>query len=358
MSLRQRVMDGDTVLGAMVFECFSPGIAQIMRLAGCEYVIYDMEHTGIGYETIKAQVAHCRGLGIVTDGAGAAVGLRVPGARARCRVRGRDDPDGQQLLKKRATSSRRAATRRSGVGVRRSGSRTITTRPARRSTRSRPRMHAISSLRRSRPSTGSTTSRRSPRLTESMCLWVGHFDLTNFLGIPGEFDSKLYKDALKRVVKAGREAMARGSVSWRVIRRGRKRLQGARFQHAGGGDGPRSAAWPGCAESWRASRMMPARRRRPKKVGQRRGDGHVQGREHAGSDDGGRRTLLSGAGIRCPEGEPGDFVGVAARGYSGDHAGTDGRVRRATCEFAAGHGVVCRGRGRALQDHRAQRRRL
>ena len=36
-------------------------------------------------------------------------------------------------------------------------------------------------------------------------LWVGHFDLTNFLGIPGEFDNKIYKDALKRVVKAGRK---------------------------------------------------------------------------------------------------------------------------------------------------------
>ena len=36
-------------------------------------------------------------------------------------------------------------------------------------------------------------------------LWVGHFDLTNFLGIPGEFESKIYKDALKRVVKAGQK---------------------------------------------------------------------------------------------------------------------------------------------------------
>ena len=24
------------------------------------------------------------------------------------------------------------------------------------------------------------------------CLWVGHFDLSNFLGVPGQFDSKLY----------------------------------------------------------------------------------------------------------------------------------------------------------------------
>ena len=42
MSLRKRVMAGEVVLGSMVFEFFSPGMAQIMKLSGCEYVIYDM----------------------------------------------------------------------------------------------------------------------------------------------------------------------------------------------------------------------------------------------------------------------------------------------------------------------------
>ena len=45
---RQKVcanaMAGETVLGSMVFEFFTPGIAQILKLAGSEYVIYDMEH--------------------------------------------------------------------------------------------------------------------------------------------------------------------------------------------------------------------------------------------------------------------------------------------------------------------------
>ena len=65
MDLRQRVMDGETVLGSMVFEFFSPGMAQIMKLAGAEYIIYDMEHTGLGYETLKMQIAACRGLDVV-----------------------------------------------------------------------------------------------------------------------------------------------------------------------------------------------------------------------------------------------------------------------------------------------------
>ena len=36
------------------------------------------------------------------------------------------------------------------------------------------------------------------------CLWLGHFDLTNFLGIPGQFDNPDYLAAVKRIVAAGR----------------------------------------------------------------------------------------------------------------------------------------------------------
>ena len=64
-SIRARAMAGESVLGAMVFEFFSPGVAQCLQLAGAEYIIYDMEHTGLGYETLKTQVAHCRGLDVV-----------------------------------------------------------------------------------------------------------------------------------------------------------------------------------------------------------------------------------------------------------------------------------------------------
>jgi 2-dehydro-3-deoxyglucarate aldolase/4-hydroxy-2-oxoheptanedioate aldolase len=34
------------------------------------------------------------------------------------------------------------------------------------------------------------------------CLWVGHFDLTNFLGIPGNFSSKKYLNAINEIVDA------------------------------------------------------------------------------------------------------------------------------------------------------------
>ena len=36
------------------------------------------------------------------------------------------------------------------------------------------------------------------------CLWVGHFDLTNFLGIPGDFTSKIYLDAINKILVAAK----------------------------------------------------------------------------------------------------------------------------------------------------------
>lgn len=37
------------------------------------------------------------------------------------------------------------------------------------------------------------------------CLWVGHFDLTNSMGIPGQFGSQRFLDALAQVVESARK---------------------------------------------------------------------------------------------------------------------------------------------------------
>ena len=60
MMLRQKLMRDGHAFGAMVFEFLVPGIAQLSKNAGAEFVLYDMEHSGIGIESIKAQCAYCR----------------------------------------------------------------------------------------------------------------------------------------------------------------------------------------------------------------------------------------------------------------------------------------------------------
>ena len=56
---------GESSYGTMAFEFFTPSLPQIVRAAGADFVLYDMEHSGLGYETLKTQISLCRGIGLV-----------------------------------------------------------------------------------------------------------------------------------------------------------------------------------------------------------------------------------------------------------------------------------------------------
>src|SRR6185436_7493105 len=63
--VKARIAAGGQAVGAMVFEFFTPGLPQLCVNAGAEFALFDMEHTGLGFETLKTQCALCRGLRIV-----------------------------------------------------------------------------------------------------------------------------------------------------------------------------------------------------------------------------------------------------------------------------------------------------
>jgi len=70
--VRAKLLAGGVAHGVMAFEFFTPGLAPVLAAAGAEFVLLDMEHSGVGIETIKAQIAHAHGAGIVPM-------VRVPG---------------------------------------------------------------------------------------------------------------------------------------------------------------------------------------------------------------------------------------------------------------------------------------
>jgi 2-keto-3-deoxy-L-rhamnonate aldolase RhmA len=63
--VRERLRAGGNAFGVMAFEFFTPGLAPVLAAAGAEFVLLDMEHSGISMETIKAQIAYAHGAGIV-----------------------------------------------------------------------------------------------------------------------------------------------------------------------------------------------------------------------------------------------------------------------------------------------------
>ncbi len=203
-TLRQRAMAGEQVLGAMVFEFFSPGIAQVMKLAGAEFVLYDMEHTGVSLETFKWQVAACRGLGIVPM-------LRVPRSDYHFLARALDvGAHGIMIPMVESVEQARAIVEathyppkgRRGAAFGFAHDDYAPGSPADKIKAADTRTLVIAQIETER---GLDQVEAIAAVDGIDVLWVGHFDLTNFLGIPGGFDHPKYLDAIKRIVAAGRK---------------------------------------------------------------------------------------------------------------------------------------------------------
>jgi 2-dehydro-3-deoxyglucarate aldolase/4-hydroxy-2-oxoheptanedioate aldolase len=62
---RQRLQDGEVLLGQMVLELFTPGIAPMLAACDLDFVIFDMEHGRCDIGLLSEMVASCRGTDIV-----------------------------------------------------------------------------------------------------------------------------------------------------------------------------------------------------------------------------------------------------------------------------------------------------
>lgn len=202
-AIKADVMAGRPVAGAMIFEFFSPGMSTILANAGCRFVIYDMEHTGLGFETLKWLFASCRGLPIAPM-------VRVPRSDYTWLARALDvGARGVMVPMVESAEQARAiveACRYPPAGRRgaafgfahddyRGGEVLAKIREA------NDRTLVIAQIETER---GLDEVEAIAAVDGIDALWVGHFDLSNFLGIPGGFDDPRFDQALRRVAAAAR----------------------------------------------------------------------------------------------------------------------------------------------------------
>jgi 2-keto-3-deoxy-L-rhamnonate aldolase RhmA len=202
-SIRQRALAGESVLGSMIFEFFVPGMPQILNLAGAEFAIYDMEHSGLGLETVKMLVAASRGTGVAPM-------VRVPRGEYHFIARALD-VGAQGVMVPMVESAAQARDIGQSARYPKQGRRGAAFGFAHDNYEpGNPRDKMKEADRRNLVIAQIETERGLEAVEEIAavegidCLWLGHFDLTNFIGIPGEFDNPVYVAAVKRIVAAGR----------------------------------------------------------------------------------------------------------------------------------------------------------
>ena len=201
--VKQRLAEGGASFGTMAFEFFTPGLAQIVRAAGAEFLLYDMEHSGAGIETIKRQMAACRGIGLVPL-------VRVPAGQYHFVARVLD----AGAMGIMAPMVESAAQARELVAMTRyppKGIRGAAFGVAHDDYEPGPVAEKIATaMARTQVICQIETPRGVAAVDEIAAVegvdvvWLGHFDLTNFMGIPGEFAHPDYRAAVAAIVEAAR----------------------------------------------------------------------------------------------------------------------------------------------------------
>jgi 2-keto-3-deoxy-L-rhamnonate aldolase RhmA len=200
LSLKERLRRDGKVFGPMIFEFFSPGMPAIVAGSGADFILFDMEHTGLGYETLKHMIAGCRGLDVAPL-------VRVPTGEYHFIARALDlGAHGIMvpMVESRAQAEHIAACahyppfgrRGAAFGVAHDGYRA---QPISTMEIARERTLVIAQIETAK----GLENVEDIAATDGVdVIWLGHFDLTNFLGIPGQFQNPIYLDAIKRIVDA------------------------------------------------------------------------------------------------------------------------------------------------------------
>ena len=60
--LRALVGTAPAKIGTFLFEFATPGIGQILKAAGADFAVLDMEHTGFGFDTVRQVVRYMQAM--------------------------------------------------------------------------------------------------------------------------------------------------------------------------------------------------------------------------------------------------------------------------------------------------------
>ena len=202
--VKAKLARGEHAFGSMFFEFFSPGVPQIAKNAGAEFILFDMEHAGTDIGLMKQMFALCRGLDLVPM-------VRVPTTQYHFIAR-MLDLGAMGIMVPMVESKEQAqmivsCTRYPPMGCR--GAAFGVAQDDYQGGDVKEKIAAIHErtfvICQIETAKGLKNVEAIAKVDGVDCLWLGHFDLTNFMGIPAEFTHPKYLAAVKRIIAAARK---------------------------------------------------------------------------------------------------------------------------------------------------------
>jgi 2-keto-3-deoxy-L-rhamnonate aldolase RhmA len=204
MGLKQLAATKEPKIGNFIVEFATPGIGHILKSAGMDFAFFDMEHSGFSYETLKSAVRYFEAAGIPTI-------TRVPALENDMLARA-CDMGAEGLLAPMISTPAQAKAMVDSVKYYPAGKRGVGLQMAHDNYRSAPVAEALNAANARTAVVCLIETAEGAENVDAIAavpgvdgLWVGHFDLSVSLGIPGEFSNPVFLAAVDRIIAAAKK---------------------------------------------------------------------------------------------------------------------------------------------------------
>lgn len=196
---------GRIPVGTMVLEFDTTGIARIAKAAGVEWVVYDMEHSGWSISQIRAAVAGAHAAGVVPVVRPPALQYHLCAGPLDVGAMGIMAPMVETVAQAEllVSSCRYPPLGRRGAAFGIAHDDYLAPSPAATVQSANAEVLTIAMI---ETPLGVENAAAIAAVDGLDALWLGHYDLSNFMGIPGQFDDPRFVEAVGVVVAAGRRA--------------------------------------------------------------------------------------------------------------------------------------------------------
>jgi 2-dehydro-3-deoxyglucarate aldolase/4-hydroxy-2-oxoheptanedioate aldolase len=204
MGLRQIAASRELKVGNFIVEFATPGIGHILKAAGMDFAFFDMEHSGFSFETLKSAVRYFEAAGVPTI-------VRVPAQESDMLARA-CDMGAEGLIAPMISTVAQAQAMVDAVKYFPAGKRGVGLQMAHDNYRSAPVAEALNAANQHTCIVCLIETAEGAKNVDAIAalpgvdgLWVGHFDLSVSLGIPGDFANPKFTKAVERIIKAAKK---------------------------------------------------------------------------------------------------------------------------------------------------------